>query len=153
MVERTKEGRVLKTIEFDGYQLLSDEKLGRVMDFLDGISESLWGTNAKRSEEDARLFSLCSSIDKKVAVLALYDRLGGGVKTADGRKIASGTFYDFEKREPRKEVKLGEEQFDDKYVLVHKEKKVVREKGIDLKNRIKQMEEIEKKPKRVKDDE
>ncbi len=34
-------------------------------------------------------------------ILAEYDRLGGLIKTKDGRKVATGSFWDFEKKAAR----------------------------------------------------
>ena len=58
------------------------------------------------------------------SVLVEYDKLGGGLKK-DGRKVAMGTFYDFENKRAKKDVdtsKLGENDFEDEYVLQHKPK-------------------------------
>ena len=65
-----------------------------------------------------------------------YDRLGGAIKF-EGRKLSMGAFYDFEEKKPREHIELGEDQFEDKYVLVRKEKKVTREKGEDVLKRVK----------------
>lgn len=145
-----KIGRRLESVEFGDYILLSSEKLRRVLNFLDGISKSLWGENAKESDEDVRLRNVASSMEKDAAILALYDRIGGGIRTKEGRKVALGTFYDFEKREPVKDVKIGEEQFEDKTILVRKEKKVVHDADADLKERLSRARSTRKK---VKEDE
>ena len=102
--------RVLQPVDVGDYTLLNDEKVSRAFDKL--------GENAT----DAQL-------------LAEYDRLGGAVKY-EGRKLAMGTFFDFKEQKPREVVKLEEEQFEDEYVLQRKEKKIVREKGKDIKERV-----------------
>ncbi|MEK7578874.1 MAG: hypothetical protein AAB456_04175 [Patescibacteria group bacterium] len=121
------EGRNLNTIKVEDFDLLSDEKLERVFNFLDGITPPI-------NDEEKRLLALCSKMPREKAVLALYDRLGGGVKK-DGRKVALGTFYDFAARAPKEKIELGEESFDDTYVLVRKERKEKREKGGDIKKK------------------
>mgnify|MGYP001576703365 CR=1 FL=1 len=63
----------------------------------------------------------------QLAILAEYDKLGGAIRKA-GRKLAMGTFYDFEARKPRTGVdlkKLGEDAYDDEYVLVRKKRSEV----------------------------
>ena len=57
-------------------------------------------------------------------LLAEYDKLGGAIKK-NRRLVAMGAFYDFTKKEPKKNLDLdniGEEDYEDEYVLMRKKR-------------------------------
>lgn len=108
---REIQGRVLQSTQIGDYNLLSSEKLGRVLDLLEG--------NVQPKDEEAGILAAAKKLGEKKAILALYDRLGGAIKLGD-RKLALGTFYDFAAKEPRAEVHIAEESFEDEYVLQKK---------------------------------
>ena len=134
-VERERKGRMLTSTILGKYTLLNSEKLTRALDLLEGIVEP--------KGEEADILAKCKSMKHEDAVLALYDRFGGGVRMGE-RKLAIGTFYDFALREPREGVDLSEDDFADEFVLVKKKSK----KGVkneNVKSRVKRLEEISKK--------
>ena len=112
--------KAMQLVDVGKYVLMNDEKVGRALDKIgaDGTDEQL---------------------------LAEYDRLGGAVKL-EGRKLAMGTFYDFEEKKAREEIKIDEDQYEEEYVLQHKPKKVVKEKGDDVKDRVANLKKKEDKP-------
>ncbi len=103
--------KVMQPVDVGEYTLLNDEKVGRALDNI-GVN----GTDEQ--------------------LIVEYDRLGGAIKF-EGRKLAMGAFYDFEEKKAREEVNLGEDQFEDEYVLQRKPRKVTREKGEDVLKRVK----------------
>lgn len=149
------QGRVLRDTQVGKYTLLNDEKLGRVLDLLEGITEP--------KSEEASLLATLKAYDHNDAVLALYDRYGGAIKLGE-REIQIGTFYDFAAREPKKVEDIKEADYEDEYVLL-KKKTNKKKKVEDIKSRIKRLEgravgikpleedeedteEVEEKPKR-----
>src|SRR3990167_4442650 len=95
------------------------------------------------------------------ALLAEYDKLGGAVRTSDGRKVVMGAFYDFKNKVARVGVKydaLGENDFEDQLVLVPKKKEKQDRKPESIKEVLNKMrnvkdEDVEEKveaPKEVK---
>lgn len=148
MRERDTEsqGRLLeaKSLTVDGvtYTLLNDEKLGRVLDLIEGM-----GTI---SAEDKRMLALCKQmkLSEDMTIITLYDRIGGGIRypdpeMGDERKIAMGAFFDFKGRVPRGKVVIDEDAFEDQYVLTRKPQRrgVKNESAAD---RIKRLEKLEK---------
>lgn len=111
-IEKERKGRILTNTKLGKFTLLNSEKLGRVLDLLEGIVDSA------NSMEGAVLVK-AKKMKHEDAVLALYDRFGGAVRMGD-RKVSMGTFYDFAAQEPIKGVNLSEKDFADEYVLVRK---------------------------------
>lgn len=79
------------------------------------------------------------------ALLAAYDKRAGAIRK-DGRLIATGTFWDFDEKKP-KEVKdyskLGEDDFEDEYVLVRKKRKPkAEEKAADVKRKLSKLKSV-----------
>ena len=70
------------------YSLTNEEKLDRTLHGTLGREGKLYGGVGDEASEDV--------------ILAEYDRLGGLV-TKNGIKVRMGSFYDFDKRQPRKE--------------------------------------------------
>src|SRR3990167_9162157 len=135
MAERssTKESRILTPVKFGQYQLLSDEKLGRVFDLIDGVRVPDAKEAAVLAEAKQR------GVAKDKLILALYDRLGGGIKTADGRKVLMGTFFDFENKVVIENVVLKEENFDDQFILVRKPRISKKQSGEDIRKKAEQV--------------
>ena len=138
--EAVREARVLKMTQIGPYTLLNSEKLGRALDFLEGLVEPA-------NSEEAGIVAACKKLGEEMGVLALYDRSGGAVKLGE-RKLAIGTFYDFTAREPRKKVEINEEDYTDEFVLVKKKTRKGR-KSEDAGDRIKRLERTAKKSKSV----
>ena len=134
--EAVREARVLKMTQIGPYTLLNSEKLGRALDFLEGLVEPA-------NSEEAGIVAACKKLGEEMGVLALYDRSGGAVKLGE-RKLAIGTFYDFTAREPRKKVEINEEDYTDEFVLVKKKTRKGR-KSEDAGDRIKRLERTAKK--------
>ena len=132
--ESESQGRMLTSTKVGEYTLLNSEKLGRVLDLLEGIKEPV-------SKDEAAVLVLAKEMKHEQAVLALYDRLGGGIKLKE-RKVATGTFYDFAARKPRVKAKVDEGDFNDEYVLV-KKKANKGKKVEDIATRIKRIEKAQ----------
>lgn len=73
-------------VELDGYIIQNKDKYNRAIFGTIGRSGALEGGVGEKADKNA--------------ILAEYDKLGGLV-LKDGRKIKTGSFYDFEKKEPR----------------------------------------------------
>lgn len=105
--------KTLESVEVAGYELLNDDKVARALDEVgEGASEE--------------------------ALLAAYDKLGGGIKK-DGRKLEIGSFYDFILKKPRENVKFDELEFEDELVVVRKPAANKKAKGEDVKDRVKRV--------------
>lgn len=74
------------------YIICDLSKLDRVINGSVGSQGQLSGGLGKDASEDA--------------ILAAYDKIGGLIRTQDGKKVATGTFYDFENRKPRIKVEV-----------------------------------------------
>ena len=135
--ERESGARVLEKVVLGKFTLLNNEKVGRVLDLLEGIAEP-------RDDAERAALGAVGKKDKNSQILALYDRVGGAVKLGD-RKIALGTFWDFSAKQPIDKPDFKEEDFEDEYVLVRKQKKTQKEKDADLKNRLKKLDRNEPK--------
>ena len=141
--ELPTEGRYLKSTTVSGYILLNSEKLNRVLDLLDGITQP-------RNSEEGRVLKEAQAIkDTKelkgtdMAILALYDRLGGGIKNGE-RKMKIGVFFDFKARKPRTAPEVDESDYEDELVLVRKKNRRASTKESDT-DRIKRLEGKEEK--------
>lgn len=135
---REKSARVLSPAVVGDFQILNDEKLGRVFDMLDGvkpITKVIIVNGHTEEVEDVELVAALKELTREQSVMALYDRLGGGVKKGD-RKVASGTFFDFMTKLPKKNVKINEEVFEDHFVLQRKPVVVKRQKGQDIREKV-----------------
>ena len=77
-------------MEIKGFKLVNDEKVDRANNGTIGAKGQLAGGVGSESPE---------------AILAEYDRLGGLV-LKDGERVATGSFYDFSAKAPRKEPKI-----------------------------------------------
>lgn len=78
-------------VDFGGYLLVNHEKVDRVVN----------GTVSRGGQ-------LVGGVGKDApaaAVLAEYDRIGGLILDANGEKLATGSFYDFEAGAPRVKAK------------------------------------------------
>lgn len=77
-------------VDYGNFLLCNHEKLDRAINGAMGPGGKLIGGVGKNASPEA--------------ILAEYDKLAGLIRTKDGRKVATGTFYDFENRCPKKEV-------------------------------------------------
>ena len=102
---KKKEQIVEPPVGFGDYLTCNHEKLDRVIN----------GTIGK----DGRLFGGLGKNASPEAVLAEYDKLGGGIKK-DGRKVAMGSFYDFDNKCPQEDVKYDDLEYEEEYVLMRK---------------------------------
>ena len=100
----------LESVEVAGFTLLNNDKVQRALDILG---------------EDADEESL----------LATYDKLGGGIKK-DGRKIAIGSFWDFEEKKAKTKVDYEKLDYEEEYVLVRKPLETKGSKGPSTKDRV-----------------
>jgi len=113
--EPIQEGRRIHSVQIGEFTLLNSEKLGRVMDLLEGVVEPT-------SSNEATALQKCKSLeDDDMQILALYDRLGGGIRLKE-RKLNMGVFWNFKEREPNEAPDLSEEDFEDEFVLVRKQR-------------------------------
>ncbi len=84
-----------KTIEaplnFGDYLICNHEKYDRAINGAMGSQGRLSGGVGKDATAET--------------ILAEYDKLGGLIMTKDGQKVATGSFYDFENRIARTDVK------------------------------------------------
>lgn len=77
--------------ELNGYTLANEEKIDRAINGSIGSEGRLvGGIGSKATDEE---------------LIAEYDRLGGLIQK-DGNKVKTGSFYDFEKKQPRKEPEV-----------------------------------------------
>ena len=74
-----------------GYQCVNDDKVNRAIYGSTGSEGKLHGGVGENASDEAKI--------------AEYDRLGGLI-TKDGHKVKTGSFYDFDKRAPRKEPEV-----------------------------------------------
>ena len=133
--EHEIKGRRLVSSRIGEFVLLSSEKLGRVLDIMEGIEE------APPTKVEACV--ACMKLKKRDdTILAMYDLFGGAVKL-EGRKINMGTFYDFAARTPKTNVKIAEESYEDEYVLIKKKTKKAKSQETTS-QRIKRLEKTEK---------
>ena len=113
--ERVKQGRVLVAnpliIGKQTFTLLNSEKLGRVMDWIEGT--------VKPSENEQPILDAALKLGAKEAVLALYDRLGGAIKLGE-RNVKIGTFFNFAEKIPVAKPNLSEDDYSDEYVRIPK---------------------------------
>ncbi|MEK7111945.1 MAG: hypothetical protein AAB875_01320 [Patescibacteria group bacterium] len=127
-----------KVLEFD---LVNDEKLERALHGTLGRESKLYGGVGDEAEPEA--------------LLAEYDRLGGLIMKG-GLRVKMGSFYDFEKKQPRPESELAfMADVDGEQCEVTEEEaktlKSVQEKKEALKAKKKaKKEEGEENPKKVK---
>lgn len=140
MTERKpqSEGRVLKSIKLGDFELLSDEKVGRAVDQVEGISPILKSAvvnGQKREVVDDNLTNAIGKLPKDKAIITLYDRLGGAIRF-EKRKVALGTFFDFESGLPQENIEIKEDVFEDQYVLVRKQKVSKRVQGEDIRRKV-----------------
>ena len=129
------QGRRLQARQLGPYTLLSDEKLGRVMDWIEGV--------VKLQPEEQAILDAAIALGPDEAILALYDRLGGGIRLGE-RIIKTGAFYDFATKIPLQKPNLSEEDYGDEQILVRKKVK----KGVkteDVGERVKRLEAKHKK--------
>lgn len=92
----------VEPVNIIGFQLLNEAKVRRAIETLEKFGSSY-------TQEQ---------------ILAEYDKLGGAIKK-EGRIITMGTFYDFLEKKPKKienYKNIGEESYDDEYVLVRKKR-------------------------------
>lgn len=137
MREGESQGRILKSAVIGDYTLLNHEKLGRVLDLLEGVI-------APQNADEARVLADCQALgDQDMAILNMYDRLGGAIRSGE-RKLAMGTFYDFNARAPRNKADIDEADYSDEYVLVRK-KSNKSKKSESVSDRVKRLEKTAKK--------
>lgn|SRR3990167_7610127 len=139
--ERESQGRVLQITNVGEFTLLNSEKLGRVLDLIEGITAP--------TGNESTILTQCKDLSYERKVLTMYDRLGGAIKMGE-RKVALGAFYDFAARAPIKKVEFSEKDYADEYVLVQKKTRKGK-KAEDAASRIKRLEAKVKKaePKEV----
>ena len=125
--------RVLEKVKLGEFTLLNHEKVARVLDLIEGVVPP-------RNADEAEVLKRCLALkNQNKTIIALYDRLGGAIKI-EGRKIALGTFYDFAARAPKAVIDLGEDDYEDEYVLVRKKVRTQKEKDNLLKSRLKSLD-------------
>ena len=81
-----------KPANFGDFLLYSVDKLDRVINGIMGAQGRLSGGLGKNASIEA--------------IIAEYDKLGGLIRTKDGQKVETGTFYDFINRKPREDIVL-----------------------------------------------
>ena len=124
------QARRLQARQLGKFTLLNDEKLGRVMDWIEGV--------VKPKPEEEAILAASLKLGQEEAILALYDRLGGAVRLGE-RILKTGAFYDFATKTPLVKPNLTEDDFGDEMVLVRKKTK----KGVkseDVGTRMKRLE-------------
>lgn len=109
------QGRRIQARQLGKFTLLNDEKLGRVMDWIEGVV-------VPPNDEGKGILKAALELGKEGAVLALYDRLGGAVKLGE-RILRTGAFYDFATKTPLAKPNISEEDYGDEQVLVRKKVK------------------------------
>lgn len=95
--------------DYGDFLLYSHEKLDRTINGVVGQGGRLTGGLGKDASAKA--------------IIAEYDKLGGAIKTKDGRKVETGTFYDFENGKPRENISL-------KFVESNKKGLQIREENV-----------------------
>lgn len=73
-----------------GYTLTNDEKVRRVLD----------GVPTRTGEAVGGILQPDGTYDEDL-LLALYDKLGGGIRNANGDGVKTGSFYDFKLKKPK----------------------------------------------------
>lgn len=103
------------------FKLLNDEKLGRALDLIEGTREPERDDKGNLLSEGLAFQEIKKAFgdDKDKQALALYDRMGGGIRLGD-RILKVGTFWSFAARKPIEKADLSEEDFGDEMVLVPK---------------------------------
>src|SRR3990172_797297 len=86
------QGRRIQARQLGKFTLLNDEKLGRVMDWIEEVV-------VPPTDEGKQILAAALKLGKEEAVLALYDRLGGAVKLGE-RILKTGAFYEFATKTP-----------------------------------------------------
>ena len=80
---------VRKPVKLGNFQLVNHEKLDRVVNGFIGPEGKLTGGLGKDATD--------------AEIIVGYDKLGGLILSKDGKKVAPGSFYDFDRGEARKE--------------------------------------------------
>ena len=78
-----------------GYELTNPEKVRRALE----------GNPSRTGEAIGGIANPDGTYDDD-ALLAAYDKLGGGIKNENGDAVAMGSFYDFKAKAPRPEPKV-----------------------------------------------
>ena len=85
---------------------------------------SIMGFTLTSSEKLERAMNTLGEGATDKQILAEYDKLGGGIKMGE-RKVAMGTFWNFDERKPKEGVdygNLGEDDMEDEMKIVRKKK-------------------------------
>ncbi len=77
-------------MQIGNFILQNADKLHRVINGTIGSNGRMEGGIGEKASDEEKL--------------AEYDRLGGLITTLEGEKIETGTFYDFVKRQPKKDI-------------------------------------------------
>jgi len=78
-----------------GYELLNTEKVRRALE----------GNPSRTGEAVGGIANPDGTYDEDL-LLATYDKLGGGIRNANGDTVKNGSFYDFRAKAPRKEAEV-----------------------------------------------
>jgi len=93
-MKKTTQKSIEQPEEVSGYLFFNKEKLDRVINGSTGSDGRLVGGLGKDASKDE--------------ILAEYDKLGGLIKTKDGQKVETGSFYDFKNHCAKTSVKIAE---------------------------------------------
>lgn len=78
-----------------GYELTNPEKVRRALE----------GSPSRTGESVGGIQNPDGTYDEDL-LLAVYDKLGGGIRNANGDVVRNGSFYDFKAKAPRKEAEV-----------------------------------------------
>ncbi len=117
-----------ESVDFGDFILYSHDKLHRVINGVVGEGgKTSGGLGKDASAED---------------IIANYDKLGGLIRTKDGQKVETGTFWDFVNDKPKGEINLKlAKKPNTEGIKINKKK--VGDKGISKKSKIKEKDDEE----------
>ena len=78
-----------------GYKLTNPEKVRRVLE----------GNPSRTGEAVGGIMNPDGTWDDDM-LLAIYDKLGGGIENAEGSAVVTGSFYDFKAKKPREKAEV-----------------------------------------------
>ena len=89
---KTKEPKKVEEMVIGDFILVNSDKVERVINGVVGQGGRLTGGLGKGASPEL--------------IIAHYDKNGGLIRTKDGQKVATGSFWDFENRKPRTEPEI-----------------------------------------------
>lgn len=78
-----------------GYELTNPEKVRRALE----------GSPSRTGESVGGIQNPDGTYDEAL-LLAVYDKLGGGIRNANGDIVKNGSFYDFKAKKPREKAEV-----------------------------------------------